>query len=295
MVSYCPVNQLSYPYFLLIVVVSPQFRIHIMSCKQNHPFRLGTSSYIIPADILANIEYLKDKVDDVELVLFESDEISNLPTADDIFRLKEISSQENLTYSIHLPLDAYLGSDNGTVRERSVEKCRKIIELTQALEPSAFVMHAEAGPDVNVNMFSRSEKERFAQCFHESLDALFSSFALHPSLFCVETLNYPLTILDDVIASIGLSVTLDIGHLELYGYSVEDHLRGYLDRTRVFHLHGTCDGKDHRGLEHTRPVILDMIMKALSDNQDTSRVVTMEVFSEEDFQSSCREMMRFVG
>ena len=29
------------------------------------PFRLGTSSYIIPADILPNVDFLKDKVDDI--------------------------------------------------------------------------------------------------------------------------------------------------------------------------------------------------------------------------------------
>ena len=41
------------------------------------PFRLGTTSYIIPADILPNVRYLADKVDDIELVLFEADDYSN--------------------------------------------------------------------------------------------------------------------------------------------------------------------------------------------------------------------------
>jgi hypothetical protein len=47
--------------------------------KGTFPFRLGTSSYIIPDEILPNIQYLKDLVDDVEIVLFESDEYSNIP------------------------------------------------------------------------------------------------------------------------------------------------------------------------------------------------------------------------
>ncbi len=264
-----------------------------MSSQQNHPFRLGTSSYIIPADILTNVEYLKDKVDDVELVLFESDEISNLPSVADISRLKEYALNDELTYSIHLPLDAYLGSDNRAVRERSVEKCRRVIELTQVLDPSAFVMHAEAGPDVNVNTFSRLEKDRFAHYFHESLEALFSSLALHPSACCVETLNYPLSILDDVITSAGVSITLDIGHLELYGFSVEEHLDRYLQNTRVLHMHGIKDGKDHKGLQYMRPEILDMVIGRLSESGDASRVFTMEIFSENDFNASCTALKKY--
>jgi hypothetical protein len=30
-----------------------------------YPFRLGTTSYIIPADILPNAQYLADKVQDI--------------------------------------------------------------------------------------------------------------------------------------------------------------------------------------------------------------------------------------
>ncbi|MCU0508776.1 MAG: sugar phosphate isomerase/epimerase, partial [Anaerolineae bacterium] len=36
-------------------------------------FRVGTTSYIVPDNILPNVEYLAPLVDDVELVLFETD------------------------------------------------------------------------------------------------------------------------------------------------------------------------------------------------------------------------------
>jgi len=46
-----------------------------------YPFRLGTTSYVIPADILANVRHLAGKVQDVELVLFEVDDgPNNLPS-----------------------------------------------------------------------------------------------------------------------------------------------------------------------------------------------------------------------
>jgi len=51
------------------------------SLKNRFPFRLGTTSYILPADLLMNVEFLADRVDDIELVLFESDDMTNLPDA----------------------------------------------------------------------------------------------------------------------------------------------------------------------------------------------------------------------
>lgn len=264
-----------------------------MICKKQFPFRVGTTSYIIPDEIIPNIEYLKDKVDDVELVLFESDEMSNLPSDDDVAKLQDIGEGYDLTYSIHLPLDVYLGSADTAIRERSVEKCRRVIELTQVLNPSAYVMHAEAGPGINVNGFSDGEKKGFAHNFHASLERLFSGISVQSSEFCVETLNYPLEILDDVISSFGLSVTLDIGHLELYGFAVQEHLDRYLQDTRVLHMHGIRDGKDHKGLQFMRAETLDIVMRRLSETGDASRVFTMEIFSEDDFNASCAELMKY--
>ena len=264
-----------------------------MSCKKSFPFRVGTTSYIIPDGIIPNVEYLKDKVDDVELVLFESDEMSNLPSADDIARLQEIGKEHDLTYSVHLPLDVYLGNADAFVRGQSIEKCRRVIELTDVLAPSAYVMHAEAGPNIEVNGFSETEKKGFADNFRASLERLFSSISVPPSEFCVETLNYPLELIEDVIASFRLSVTLDIGHLELYGFPVREHLDRYLSRTRVLHMHGIIDGKDHKGLQHMRTETLDMVMRALSGDHNQARVFTMEVFSENDFNASCAELMKY--
>ena len=266
-----------------------------MRCKQQFPFRLGTTSYIIPAGIMPNIEYLRDKVDDVELVLFESDEMSNLPSAEDIERLAEMAGAHDLTYSVHLPLDVYLGHEDSDVRERSVQKCLRVIELTESLGPSAYVMHAEAGERVDVNGFSEAGKRAFAEHVASSLERLFSATGVPPAEFCVETLNYPLDIVGEVISSFGLSVTLDVGHLELYGFPVEEHLRRYLPLARVFHMHGIRDGKDHNGLQHMRAETLDTVVRALCEAPDPKRVFTMEIFSEPDLLSSCETMARYLG
>jgi len=100
----------------------------------NFPFRLGATSYIIPADILPNLHYLAGKVQDVELVLFEVDDgPNNLPTPAQVDEMNALASEYGLTYTIHLPLDLRL-ADDGSLRHVSLEKARRVIECTRALD-----------------------------------------------------------------------------------------------------------------------------------------------------------------
>src|ERR1035437_9990428 len=108
-----------------------------------YPFRFGTTSYIIPADILPNIHYLVGKVQDVELVLFEvEDGSSNLPNCEQIAELHNIAADNDLTYTVHLPLDLRL-ADDGSPRHASLEKARRVIDCTRDLDPWAFVLHLD--------------------------------------------------------------------------------------------------------------------------------------------------------
>lgn len=265
-----------------------------MICKQQFPFRFGTSSYIIPADIIPNVEFLKDKVDDIELVLFESDEFSNLPSPGDMQKLAELAEASSLTYSVHLPLDVYLGHPDRRERERSVGKCLRIIELTRDLPKSAYVMHFEAGPGVDINAFSADENRLFTEALHDSIAMLLKGTAVPASEFCAENLNYPFELVWPVVEEFGLSVTLDVGHLEFYGFPTAEYLERYLPHAKVLHMHGTLDGKDHNSLAFMKPEALDLVMKALADAPLPGRVFTLEIFSQEDFDSSCRVMERFV-
>jgi sugar phosphate isomerase/epimerase len=111
------------------------------SLKNRFPFRLGTTSYIIPGELLPNVNFLADKVDDIELVLFESDEITNLPDAATVKALKEAADRFDLTYTVHLPLDTWMGHPEASVRQQSVDKCLRVIERTAPLSPFAYIIH----------------------------------------------------------------------------------------------------------------------------------------------------------
>ncbi len=107
------------------------------------PFRLGTTSYIIPDDILPNARYLADKVRDIELVLFEVDDgMNNLPSPQVIKELSELARQHDMTYTVHLPLDLKLG-DDGSDRDISLVKAKRVIDCTKELDPWAYVLHLD--------------------------------------------------------------------------------------------------------------------------------------------------------
>jgi len=54
--------------------VSTPEHFHGRSLKGLFPFRPGTTSYIIPGEIEPNVRHLGGMVDDIEIVLFQSDE-----------------------------------------------------------------------------------------------------------------------------------------------------------------------------------------------------------------------------
>ncbi len=104
--------------------------------------RIGTTSYIIPPDdILPNVRYLADKVDDIELVLFESEEMSNLPDEKTIRELSLLGESHDLSYTVHFPLDIYPGSRDQQERSRFLRTIERIVTLTEPLNPFGYVLH----------------------------------------------------------------------------------------------------------------------------------------------------------
>jgi sugar phosphate isomerase/epimerase len=257
--------------------------------KNRFPFRLGTTSYIISADILANVVFLADKVDDIELVLFESDEIANLPDAATVTRLKELAACFDLTYTVHLPLDAWLGHEDPSVRKRSVDKCLRIIERMAPLDPFAYILHLHGDKQGKV---PSPDMERWIDGHRRSVERLLQD--VDAQELCVETLDYPYSVIEDIVSDYKLSVCLDFGHLLLYGYAWEDYLDRYLAQTRVIHLHGVEGENDHRSLTFVPAVLLGTLMDRLGDKPLNLRVLTMEIFDERAFYRSLDVLNRFV-
>jgi sugar phosphate isomerase/epimerase len=249
---------------------------------KDYPFRLGTTSYIIPDDILPNARYLAGKVRDIELILFEVDDgPNNLPSAEVIDELSKMAQENDLTYTVHLPLDLKLGED-GSERDQSLVKAKRVIDCTRGLDPWAYVMHLD-GKAVRTS----TDAGLIHRWQNQSVRALeiVSQWAGGPDKLAVENLEtYRLDFIQPVLDWIPVSRCVDIGHLWLDGHDPIPYLQAALPRVRVIHMHGIAE-RDHRSLafmpqDKVRAVWQELIRARYEG------VLTLEIFSEEDFLSS---------
>jgi len=256
--------------------------------KGSFPFRLGTTSYILPDDILPNVEFLAPLVDDIQLVLFESEEISNLPNENTLARLSELAANSELSYTVHLPLDAELGSANETTRRNSVAMCRRVTELTAPLEPIAW----------NLHLGGRQRGDRPAEdlggwrsALSRSLDELLPAVPDSRRL-AAETLDYPLELVEELIEEFDLSVCMDVGHLLMNDRSLDEAVSHFGPRCRVVHLHGIREGRDHRDIAALPDGTVKGVLEMLGAGDAAEKVLTIEVFSLDDFEKSMRHLAR---
>jgi sugar phosphate isomerase/epimerase len=251
--------------------------------KSRLPFRLGTTSYVIPDDIIPNVRLLADLVDDVEIVLFESGGFSNLPSAQTVHTLKALAADYGLTYTVHLPIDIHTGHAEPAERRRAVDACRRIMTCMELVDPSAYVLHL-AGDRRGE---SPSDDIPRWQAFHrDSIRTLIQQAP--PEKLCIENLDYPFERVAGFVAELGVSICTDIGHLLLCRRDVHTHLGRHFAQTRVVHLHGIENGVDHRSVHHLDSVFLDDLLQRLSAGGSLDRVLTLEIFNLEDFRSSMR-------
>jgi sugar phosphate isomerase/epimerase len=250
------------------------------------PFRLGTTSYILPDEILPNVRYLADKVQDVELVLFGVDDgLNNLPSTAILSELKRLSREHFLTYTVHLPLDLRLGTRGGE-QHPSLKKGRRVIECTRTLEPLCYVLHLD-GREVR-GCVDPEKLEVWQAQAARSLEIM-AKWAGNFSLLAVENLEgYPLTFWDPVLESVPVRRCVDIGHLWLDGHTPLPFLERALTRTSVMHIHGVAE-RDHHSLSLVHPDALDSVIRFLLERKYDG-VLTVEVFNQDDLLSSQRAL-----
>lgn len=244
-------------------------------------FRLGTTSFIHPGGWAFNVERLTGRVDDVEILFFESD---GLPGAGEARQLAELKARGGLTYSLHTPLDASLASASESRRLASVASVVRALEAAAPFRPEVAVVHVYFGEhehDDNVPADVPAWRRRAAA----SLEAVLVS-GIAPRDLCVEVLDYDFALIEPVVIELGISVALDVGHLVRDGRDELALLRRHLSRTRAIQWHGTdASGRDHRGLAHYPRDRARMMLDTLI-GEGYAGVLTLEVFREADLDES---------
>lgn len=253
------------------------------------PFRIGATSYVIEADLVANALYLADKVQDMQLVLFDlPDGPSNLPSPGEIDALTAIASDSGLTYTVHLIEDLRL-SDGGTFDHPSLHKAQEVIALTQSLKPWAYVLHL----DGRTVQFPTASTGAPAHWHREARLALahVTTMIDEALLLAVENLEgYAPDFVAPVVDQLPVSRCVDIGHLWRDFHDPLPWLVQALPRTRVVHLHGVQRSgprtvHDHQSLRWMRATELDAVVHCLMTATYLG-VLTLEVFGIEDFTTS---------
>jgi sugar phosphate isomerase/epimerase len=238
------------------------------SYKGRFPFTLATTSFIYPDDYVPNVRRLGPYVDEIELLCYES---AHLPARGTIDELARLSGECGVTYNVHLPTDLSIGHRDQSHREQAVNAVLRTFERVAPLSPTTCTLHIPC----DGHPLPAEDSERWRDRVQVSLKKILEA-RVAPGLISVETLDYPLGTLKDVIGAFGLGVCLDVGHLILHGRDVEKTFAEFKDKTAIIHLHGVRDGKDHLGLDrlpHDLGAPLTRILPTFKG------VVSLEVFS----------------
>jgi sugar phosphate isomerase/epimerase len=243
------------------------------------PFKLATTSYIYPDHIIPNVTTLAPFLDEVELVLFESEGQDNLPDDVQLSALINFSLHQEVNFNVHLPIDIFLGDKNEEVRFRGISIVTKVIERTHCLKPSLYTLHFDLR-DNNGREETDIEtwRRRIIQSGEEILE-----YGIESNRISIETLGYPFEWIEDIIKEFGFSICLDIGHILIYGQDLPLYLKKYLPNTSIIHLHGFQNGIDHLGIDKLNGKTVDLILSHL---QNYRGILSIEVFSFDDLKRS---------
>lgn len=212
--------------------------------KGRFPFRLATTSYILPDAIMPNLRFLGPYVDEVELILFESRHESDLPSAAEIRQMADLGRDLNFSYNVHLPTDIFLGSASFQERRDACETLLRFYEGTRALDPTAYILHFEGEPaDIPLKPGDLAD---WRANLRASVEWLLDQ-GLDRKSIALENIGYPFGWIDILAEEFGLNICLDLGHLMLQKVNLMASFHRYEDRVTMMHLHGV-GSRDHQAL-----------------------------------------------
>ncbi len=243
------------------------------------PFRLGTTSYIYPDYILPNVVNLAPFLEEIELVLFESEGQDNYPGEVELRNLMNFSVNGEVGFNVHFPIDIFLGDKDEDVRLKGISVVKKVLQRTLCLKPSLYTLHFDirdkkGREETDIEAWRR----RILQSAQEM-----KKWGIELKRISIETLSYPFDWVEDIIKKFGFSICLDIGHMVLYSLDIESYLKKYLPQTSIIHLHGVENGVDHLGIDRLNGKMLDGILSKL---RGFTGILSLEVFSFEDLRNS---------
>ena len=255
------------------------------SYKGKYPFRLGTTSFIYRDHYVPNVKLLGPFVDEVELLLFESDPVESLLSKSVINDLVGLSRELDLSYNIHLPTDVSISDPAEAAQQHAVETLVRIIELTAPLSPTGYALHIPFCGNVS----DPESVRRWHQTVHRNLVKMVTA-GVPGNLLAIETLDFPPEIIGHLLSDLKMSMCLDVGHLIVCGYDLRTVFDNYSNKTGMIHLHGVEGQKDHLALDRLPEKLMATVLENLNR---FSGSVSLEVFSFDDLARSLNCLERY--
>jgi sugar phosphate isomerase/epimerase len=256
------------------------------SYKNAFPFKISAPSFIYPDDYIPNVQLLGPFLDEIELLCFES-HLSSLPSSTTIRELESLSREFRFTYNVHLPSDLDPGSPESKEQIRFIESILRVMDITRPLEPTTYILHLPYNHAPIGNICDEAWQDRISY----SLRRLREAGVQCPDL-CIETLDYPLEWIDKILQEYDLRICLDMGHLIVNHENIDRTYHAFAEQTRMIHLHGVKNGKDHLNLDIFDQNWLDRIVTLLKLFTGT---VSIEVFSYNHLLTSLAVLERNLG
>lgn len=250
--------------------------------------RLGGTSWVTPGTFADNLRYLSNDVSDMEIVLFDTPEHSNMPTDEEVIVLRELCGELDMSCTVHLPSEINV-SCPASERQKREDLCLRTIELFSPLDPFAWIIHVVGEKRGN---FPSAEMGSWLEKSITSAEKIAGAVDDRRKI-CIETLDYDPRYVEHLADFAGTSICLDVGHLIKCGRPVLETAGNLADHVRVLHIHGVMsDGTDHRDLSYIDPELFRSVSGMMSAGED--RVMTIEVF-EDDYDRSLNAIKKMNG
>ncbi len=248
-------------------------------------------------DMVKNAHVLAQIVDHVEIILFHTSSLNNIPAEQEILRLNEIRRKWSITYSVHLPASLEIGALDDQRRKDSVRLISDIVLHMADLDPVYYVMHIPFSTPALVPVpglyFKSSDSKQWEHWEKRSLKALEFLQEMLPqsTKILIENINYSPCFLKPFIKNGHYGLCLDIGHLILGGEPVADILEDNFTIIREIHIHGVRGFQDHLSVSELPESLLHQCFQCL-ESKRFDGIVNMEVFNPKDLYGSVGSLLK---
>jgi len=248
------------------------------SFKGRYPFKLGTTSFIYPADYIPNVSRLGNFLDEIELLVFESNRIKMLFPRSVVAELAKLAEEMSLSYNIHLPTDVSISDPDSAKQQLAIETLVEVIHRMSPLCATTHSLHIPYTEDT----YEAYKVKRWQNIVYRNLVKILDA-GITAAAISIETLDYPLELVAEIVADLNLRLCLDVGHLLIQGHDCPAMIDRYADATSIIHLHGVENKRDHVALDRLPLGLVSSILRSLNGFTGS---VSIEVFSFNHLQTS---------